>query len=104
MLDGVRYVDLRQNGLDWRLAGINPLWRQELLSLGASPDAGAVSALEARGLWLAPAMPAPPLAVMCAAWARSGRAWGANCTTIFRGQDGHGAHRGGGRLGMCSGS
>lgn len=77
VLDGVRYVDLRQNGLDWRLAGINPLWRQELLSLGASPDAGAVSALEARGLWLAPAMPAPPLAVMCcglgAVWPGMGR-------------------------------
>ncbi len=65
VLDGVRYVDLRQNGLEWRLAGLNPLWRQELLGLGASPDAAAVSALEARGLWLAPAVDAPPLAVMC---------------------------------------
>ncbi|MDY3809328.1 acyltransferase domain-containing protein [Desulfovibrio sp. PG-178-WT-4] len=64
-LDGVRYVDLRQNGLKWRLAGVNPLWRQDLVGLGASPDAAAVSALEARGLWLAPAVAAPPLAVMC---------------------------------------
>ena len=53
-LDGVRYVDLRQNGLKWRLAGVNPLWRQDLVGLGASPDAAAVSALEARGLWLPP--------------------------------------------------
>ncbi|MGE9985443.1 acyltransferase domain-containing protein [Desulfovibrio sp. SGI.169] len=65
VLDGVRYAHIRQNGLDWRLAGVNPLWRQELLTLGASPDAAALSALEARGLWLAPAVAAPPLAVMC---------------------------------------
>ncbi|WP_300907171.1 acyltransferase domain-containing protein [uncultured Desulfovibrio sp.] len=65
VLDGVRYADICQNGLKWRLAGVNPLWRQELLTLGASPDAAAVSALEARGLWLAPAVAAPPLAVMC---------------------------------------
>lgn len=81
VLDGVRYVDLRQGGRSWRLGALNPLWRQELLALDPNPhadqDAGALAALEARGLWLAWATDAPPLAVMCcglgAVWPGMGR-------------------------------
>lgn len=63
--DGVRYAQLRQTGLEWRLASLNPLWRQELLALPPTPAPEAVRALEDRGIWLAPAAAAPPLAVMC---------------------------------------
>lgn len=78
VLDGVRYADLAQAGQEWRLGAVNPLWRQELLALPANPDADALTRLEGRGLWLAPAhQPAPPLAVMCcglgAVWPGMGR-------------------------------
>lgn len=75
--DGVRYAQLRQAGLEWRLASVNPLWRQELLALPATPAQEAVRGLEDRGIWLAPAAAAPPLAVMCsgmgAVWPGMGR-------------------------------
>lgn len=64
-LDGVRYALLRQNGTGWRLGSLSPLWREEAAGLGAAPDAGALEALAARGVWLAPDAAAPPLAVMC---------------------------------------
>lgn len=64
-LDGVRYALLRQNGTGWRLGSLSPLWREEAAGLGAAPDAAALDALAARGVWLAPDSAAPPLAVMC---------------------------------------
>lgn len=64
-LDGVRYALLRQNGTGWRLGSLSPLWREEAAGLGLAPDADALEALAARGIWLAPDTPAPPLAVMC---------------------------------------
>lgn len=64
-LDGVRYALLRQNGTGWRLGSLSPLWREEAAGLGAAPDAAALDALAARGVWLAPDAAAPPLAVMC---------------------------------------
>ena len=64
-LDGVRYTELPQDGMQWRIGAVNPLWRQELLVLPHNPDAAALAALEPRGLWLAPAQTPPPLAVMC---------------------------------------
>ena len=32
ILDGVRYADLPQDGIMWRMGTTNPLWRQDLLS------------------------------------------------------------------------
>ncbi|MDE5880032.1 MAG: acyltransferase domain-containing protein, partial [Desulfovibrio sp.] len=64
-LDGVRYARLRQAGDFWRLASLTPLWREEAAGLPPEPDAAALEALAARGVWLAPETPAPPLAVMC---------------------------------------
>lgn len=64
-LDGVRYALLRQNGTGWRLGSLSPLWREEAAGLGVAPDADALEALGARGIWLAPDTAAPPLAVMC---------------------------------------
>lgn len=76
-LDGVRYALLRQNGTGWRLGSLSPLWREEAAGLGAAPDAAALGALAARGVWLAPDAAAPPLAVMCcglgAVWPGMGR-------------------------------
>ncbi len=65
ILDGVRYADLPQDGIMWRMGTTNPLWRQDLLSLPHNPDAAALASLEGRGIWLAPKTDAPPLAVMC---------------------------------------
>ena len=65
ILDGVRYANLPQDGLMWRMGGTNPLWRQELLALPHNPDAADLARLEGRGVWLSPQVEAPPLAVMC---------------------------------------
>ncbi|SCM72055.1 acyltransferase domain-containing protein [Desulfovibrio sp. 86] len=65
ILDGVRYANLPQDGLMWRMGGTNPLWRQELLALPHNPDAADLARLEGRGVWLSPEVEAPPLAVMC---------------------------------------
>ena len=64
-LDGVRYARLSQAGAFWRLGSLTPLWREEAAALGPEPDAGALSALATRGVWLARDAAAPPLAVMC---------------------------------------
>lgn len=65
ILDGVRYANLPQDDLMWRMGSTNPLWRQELLALPHNPDATALARLEGRGVWLSPEADAPPLAVMC---------------------------------------
>jgi hypothetical protein len=65
-LDGVRYADLPGAGdRAWRLGSCTPLWRQELPLTAGEPDAATLSALEEKGVWLAPADAPPPLAVMC---------------------------------------
>lgn len=77
ILDGVRYADLPQDGIMWRMGTTNPLWRQDLLALPHNPDATALAGLEGRGTWLAPKTDAPPLIVMCcgmgAVWPGMGR-------------------------------
>lgn len=64
-LDGVRYVYLCQNGANWRLGSLSPLWREEVSGLGRAPTPEALAALTSRGIWLASEVAASPLAVMC---------------------------------------
>ena len=64
-LDGVRYARLCQDGAFWRLGSLSPLWREEAAGLAPKPDAQALEALAGRGIWLAPDIAAPHLAVMC---------------------------------------
>lgn len=75
--DGVRYADLTHGGGIWHAGSVLPAWRQELLALGAQPDAAALEAMGQRGIWLRPQGEVPPLAVMCcgqgAVWPGMGR-------------------------------
>ena len=63
--DGVRFADLPHGGAIWHAGSVVPAWRQELLALGARPDAAALEAMGQRGIWLHPQGDVPPLAVMC---------------------------------------
>lgn len=65
ILDGVRYANLPQDGLMWRMGATNPLWRQELLAVPHNPSPADLARFEGRGVWLSPESEAPPLAVMC---------------------------------------
>ncbi|WP_443659496.1 acyltransferase domain-containing protein, partial [Desulfovibrio sp.] len=75
--DGVRFADLPHGGAIWHAGSVVPAWRQELLALGARPDAAALEAMGQRGIWLHPQGDVPPLAVMCcgqgAVWPGMGR-------------------------------
>lgn len=75
--DGVRFADLPHGGSIWHAGSLVPAWRQELLALGARPDAAALDAMGQRGIWLQPQGDVPPLAVMCcgqgAVWPGMGR-------------------------------
>ena len=75
--DGVRFADLPHGGAVWHAGSVVPAWRQELLALGARPDAAALEAMGQRGIWLHPQGDVPPLAVMCcgqgAVWPGMGR-------------------------------
>ena len=44
--DGVRFADLPHGGGIWHAGSVVPAWRQELLALGARPDAAALEAGE----------------------------------------------------------
>uniref|UniRef100_UPI0026F230B9 ACP S-malonyltransferase n=1 Tax=Desulfovibrio piger TaxID=901 RepID=UPI0026F230B9 len=75
--DGVRFADLPHGGSIWHAGSLVPAWRQELLALGARPDAAALDVMGQRGIWLQPQGDVPPLAVMCcgqgAVWPGMGR-------------------------------
>lgn len=75
--DGVRFADLPHGGSIWHAGSLVPAWRQELLALGARPDAAALDAMGQRGIWLQPQGDVLPLAVMCcgqgAVWPGMGR-------------------------------
>jgi malonyl CoA-acyl carrier protein transacylase len=75
-LDGVRYADLPQSGLVWRLGSTNPRWREELPFMSSRPDSEVLRFLASRGLWLGRGT-SPPLAVACcglgSVWPHMGR-------------------------------
>lgn len=77
VIDGVRCAEFRHQGRLWRLGSCVPGWRAELPLLGDNPEAEALEALAARGIWLNPAEDAAPLAVVCcgqgAVWPHMGR-------------------------------
>ena len=45
-LDGVRYANLHHAGQQWRIGAVNPVWRQELLTLPVNPDGNDLARLE----------------------------------------------------------
>ena len=47
--DGVRFADLPHGGAIWHAGSVVPAWCQELLALGARPDAAALEAGEKKG-------------------------------------------------------
>lgn len=81
-LDGVYYVLLRHMGRDWRLASVNPLWREELATLPPRPDERALASAREKGVWLAPVKAPESLALACcglgSAWPGMGRELYAN--------------------------
>ncbi|MDE5832573.1 MAG: acyltransferase domain-containing protein [Desulfovibrio sp.] len=71
-LDGVHYALLTHKGQEWRMASLNPLWREELGALPQRPSRTVLDSLRDKGVWLSPIKKTPPLALACcglgAAW------------------------------------
>ena len=78
VVDGVRLISLTHQGQEWRMGSTVPAWMQEMAGLPSEPTPEDLAALSRRGLWLSPAVQAPPVAVMCCGqgsiWPGMGRA------------------------------